>query len=102
VWAVWGPERERLVREAPDHAEHYRTVLPLGAVHVTDLRAEPSIVLARSLQELPPAVPARTVRVEVSGHERQRGASAFLFVRGRWVWMWDIERLGAVASAAPP
>lgn len=99
VWAVWGPEREVLLGAAPDHSAHFRDALPLGAVAPIDLRAGVAdVVLSRSIEELPREVPVYGVTIEVTGPDRQRAAGAFLFVRGRWVWMWDLQRLGAVAG----
>jgi hypothetical protein len=99
VWAVWGPERDQLLNAAPEHAVHFRDALPLGAVTTTDLRLGGSdVVLSRSIEELPSEVPVYGVTIDVSGPDHQRAAGAFLFVRGRWVWMWDLQRLGAIAT----
>ncbi|MDX2171462.1 MAG: hypothetical protein SF182_30640 [Deltaproteobacteria bacterium] len=98
VWAVWGPEREQLLGAAPQHAEHFRAAQPIGTVTGTDLRASADIVLSRSIEELPAAVPVYGVTIDVSGPEHQRAAGAFLFVRGRWVWMWELQRLGAIVG----
>jgi hypothetical protein len=98
LWAVWSPEREKLIDNAALHAAEYRAVLPLGAVHTGDLRQEGSLVLRRSLEMIPPEVPVLGVRLEVAGPERERAATAFLFVRGRWIWVWDLERAARLGA----
>ena len=97
LWAVWGPEAARLVAEAPARAQEYREALPIVAVRTSDLRRDAPLVLARSLAFLPPELPVRGVVIELRKGERV--ASAFVPVRGRWIWIWDLERLGSIASA---
>jgi hypothetical protein len=95
---VWGPEAERLVANAPERAHEYRDVLPVRGVRTTDLRGEGSLVLQRSLELLPRELPVLGVVIEVTPGERV--ASAFVAVRGRWVWLWDLERLGGIVARA--
>jgi len=94
-----GPEAERLVAEAPTRSHEYRDVLPIVAVRTVDLRADAPLLLARSLSLLPPDLPVRGVVIELAKGERV--ASAFVPVRGRWVWIWDLERLASVVATAP-
>jgi hypothetical protein len=99
VWAVWGPEREVLLKAAPDHSAHFRDAMPIGAVTAINLRTGAAdVVLGRSIDELPREVPVYGVTIDVTGPDHQRAAGAFLFVRGRWVWMWDLQRLGSIAG----
>lgn len=99
LWEVWQPERQALLDNAALHSEQYRAVLPLGAMHTADLRREGSDALKRVLRELPPAVPALGVRLEVAQPAGERIAAAFVFVGGRWVWIWDLERAAEIIGA---
>jgi len=55
-------------------------------------------VLATSLSYLPPELPVRGVAIELKKDER--AASAFVPVRKRWIWVWDLERLASIVSHA--
>lgn len=82
----------------PARAQEFRDALPIVAVRASDLRREPPLVLAQSLAFLPAELPVRGVVIELGKGERV--ASAFVPVRGRWIWIWDLERLGSIAAAA--
>ncbi len=94
LWKVWAPEVDALVTHAPEHAPSYREVLPIGSIRTVDLRVEGTDALKRGLVHLPPAVPARGVSIAVAKGER--AAAAFVLVHGRWVWIWDLERLATL------
>ena len=98
LWAVWGPEAERLVANAPERAQEIRDVMPIVAVRSVDLRKDAPLVLATSLSYLPPDLPVRGVAIELKKDER--AASAFVPVRKRWIWVWDLERLASIVSHA--
>ena len=55
-------------------------------------------MLATSLSYLPPELPVRGVAIELKKDER--AARAFVPVRGRWIWVWDLERLASIVSHA--
>ena len=99
LWAVWGPEAEKLVANAPERAHEIRDAMPIVAVRTVDLRHDPPLVLATSLSFLPPDLPVRGVAIETKNGER--AASAFVPVHGRWIWLWDLERLGSIVAHAP-
>ena len=61
-------------------------------------RQDAPLVLATSLSYLPPELPVRGVAIELKKDER--AASAFVPVRGRWIWVWDLERLASIVSHA--
>jgi hypothetical protein len=52
--AVWGPEAERLVADAPARAHEVREVLPIVAVRTIDFRQGAPLLLARSLSPCRP------------------------------------------------
>ena len=91
LWKVWSPEADELVRKAPEYSPTYREALPIRGAHSVDLRREGSEALKRALAYLPPDVPARSVSIAVAKDERT--TAAFLRVRNRWIWVWDLERL---------
>jgi hypothetical protein len=94
LWAVWGPEARRLVETASEPRDEYRAVLPVRGVRTADLRSDASVLLERSLDVLPADLPVFGVVIEVTPGER--AASAFVPLRDRWVWIWNIERLAGV------
>lgn len=96
LWAVWGKEARRLVETASEPRDEYRAVLPIRGIRTVDLRTDASIVLSRSLDALPPELPVYGVVIEVSPGER--AASAFVPLRGRWVWIWNLERIGSLLA----
>jgi len=108
LWKMWQADRDRLVERAPQNAAQYRAVLPLGEVRAVDLRREGPPAYQRAIAEMPKDVPVLAARIEVAGPERERRAAAFVLVRGRWVWIWGLERVGAIAAfqtqprSAPP
>ncbi|MCC6849251.1 MAG: hypothetical protein IT294_12180 [Deltaproteobacteria bacterium] len=97
LWKVWSPEVDALVTHAPEHAPSYREVMPIRSIRTVDLRREGSDALKRGLGHLPEDVPVRGVAIEIVKGER--AAAAFVFVRGRWVWIWDLERLDRLLPA---
>jgi hypothetical protein len=94
LWAVWGPEAEKLVANAPERAGEIREVMPVVAVRSVDLRKDAPVVLAKSLSYLPPDLPVRGVAIQLQKGER--AASAFVRLGGRWIWIWDLDRLGSI------
>ena len=82
-------------RDATERAHETREVTPIRAVRI-DLRRDAPLLLARSVELLPADLPVRGVVIELAKGER--AASAFVPVRGRWIWVWDLERLASIVA----
>jgi len=96
AWRVWGPEAEAMLADAPELSARYREGLPIVDVEIRDLRSEAAESERESLEMLPPDVPVYGGIITLERGD-QRPAKSFVFLRGRWVWIWNLERLATVS-----